>query len=348
MPQNREFYNELPPKHALEISNWQHDLLGQRNPKDLETIAAQVVFFSREARNAPNIERVSPIPISLSEFSDLVKPDSDLSTDIATHEIYKWAVKDKSSIEIWTPSSPPKIEEILEAMYSFRNLNPGSVLVWISGKGKTYPEARINIYQTIKVNGEKYLFMWGIPSQHSDEECLVFNHRLSRYFDGERKFHTVADIEDLRVSPIPVRIPEIARPLTNFWEDQIPQLEVWTGIASGQIIVETIQELIKGKPLLRSKYQKILEARSEEERRQIGAEIEIAVQDEFDIRLRNDGHGPLYSLQADNYITNWRSLLGMSSYVRPQEIVSSSKKEHCGACGRFRKGEELRGECDFK
>lgn len=348
MPQNREFNNELPPEHALEISNWQHDTQGQRNPKDIETIAAQVVFFSREARDAPNVDRVNPIPISLADFSALVKPWSDLSTDIATYEIYKWATKDKPSIEIWTPSSQPRIEEILEAMYSFRNLNPGSTLFWISGKGKTYPEARINIYQTIKVNGEKYLFMWGIPSQHSDEECLVFNQRLSRYFDGDRKFHAIADVEDLRISPIPIRIPESVRSLTNFWEDQIPLPEVWQGITSGQIIVETIQELTKGEPLLRDKYLRILKARSEQERHQIGAEIERAVQDEFNIRLRDDGHGPLYSLQADNYITNWKSLLGMSSYVRPQEILPSSKKEHCGACGRFRKGEELRGECDFK
>ncbi len=169
----------------------------------LEEASRHVVLFSREARNASFEQRVNPVVVSLAEFAKLVKPDSDLTTDIATAKIYFWAknnIPTEKTTQIWLKSSSPTMEEILLQILLLPANNPDSIMFWVSPKGNDYQEARLNLYQVIMVNGRKYLFFWGIPTDHSDENCLVFVQKLC----GSR----FKDAEDLRVNPFALQISE--------------------------------------------------------------------------------------------------------------------------------------------
>ena len=335
MPQNNE-----SPHFGLEIRNWQENPEERKGPADLETIAHQVVCFFREARKAPLQNRINPIAISLKEFSHLVKPNSDLSTNIATTAIYEWAKQDPPSIKIWTETNPPAVEEILEAIYCFRDSNPESIMIWISPKGRVYVEARINVYQTIEVNGSKYLFFWGIPSPHSDEECLEFSHKLLPYIKGEKTLYFTNDVEELRINPLPLWVPA-ARSLTTFLNQQISLPEAWQAIASGQPIIDTLRELPEGKALVLERYEKIINAKTEAERRWVGSDLELAGQRRLNIALRRNAHGALYSSLFSD-IPDFSFLDETGRLPQTTENLGSEKRIHCGGCGRYEKGTEFK------
>lgn len=330
MPQNNE-----SPHRGLALENWQENLVEGKKPKDLDTIAWEVIYFSREARKGPLQNRINPVAVSLEKFYiDLVKTNSDLATDIATAAIYKWAEKDSPSIEIWTKSNPPASEEILEAMYSFRDFCPGSLMAWISPRGNIYTEARINIYQTIKVNGAKYVFFWSIPSQHSDKECLEFSHKLLPYIPENKMNYFTDDVEELRINPLPLTVPNI-NSLTRFLNDKIYFPEVWQAIANGHPIIETLLELPDGRDLVQKRHQMILSAKTEIQRKRVGAELEIAIQERFQIELRGDAHGGLYSSDLSTTLFSGLDILqGNKSLTDNLTEKDETKYEHCGGCGQ--------------
>lgn len=319
------------PHFGLNPENWQRNFAGETSPKNLAKVADDVTRFSREARNTSFENRANPVVTSLLDFSKLVKPESNLSTDIATAIIYDWAKKDSPSIKIWTQNSSPTSEEILEAIYPYRDVNPGSIMIWLSPKGKVYVGARTNIYQTIAVNDEKFLFFWAIPSSHSDEEFLEFNRKLIYYTsDKQRAWTIIKDAEDLRINPIPVQIPQFES-LTAFLDQNISLSEVWKAIASGKIIMDTLSDLARVKPMVAKRYQEIIRAKTELERIIVGASIEQDLQDEFGALL-SDSHGGLYLSLFINPLASG-SFLEMAHSPFQREYTSG-RRFHCGKCGK--------------
>lgn len=332
MPPNNE-----SPLFGLNPENWQKNAQGAIAPKTREEIIRDVIRFSREARDASNKERINPVALSLQEFSKLVKPESDLATDIATTRIYDWARQDVPSIQIWTKSNHPDFLEILEAVRPFCDLNPGSLMVWISPKGQVYPEARVTCYQTMLVNQKSYLFFWGIPTQHTDRQCRGFYGRLAKFSPKRLAVPVTDDPEDLRINPISVNIPGYFS-LTGFLKQQIDlENDIWKNIASGQIINETIKELVKGGQIIsQEQYQRLLSAKTEAEYEEVGAEVEVALMRTLNIILRSDSHGALYSS-----LSYRDPISGLNESISGKNTELSTERVHCGGCGYYQKGEKM-------
>ena len=315
------------PHFGLDI-----DILKTATPAE---ISRHIVLFSREARNDSFVERVNPIAIPLKEFAKLVKPESNLSTDIATNRIYGWAINDiptKRTIRMWLDSLNPTMEEILSLMPPLKEDSPDSVIIWISPKGKVYKEVRINVYQTIIINGEKYLFFWGIPSNHSDEKCLEFAQNLTGF--------KYKDAEDLRINPVAVKFSET---LESLLQRNIELPEVWEAIADGSIIEKTVKELRQGQEIVPEEvYQRMMAAETYWEKVRIGKEIELATRAKFQIELLDNAHGGLYSNISTNQLMGFSILqLGQERFLLTNSEISS-KKTHCGKCKKY--GPFLPGE----
>lgn len=340
MPPN---YENESPHYGLTIQNWQEDLDGKVNPKDPKELTWDTTYFGREARNAPFNERVSPVVIGLSDFAKLVKPESNLSTDIATTKIYQWACKDSPSMKFWTEPSPSP-EEILKELLSFPDFNSGSVMVWISPKGTVYSEARVNLYQTIEVNKTKYLFFLGIPSNHTDEECLKFYHKLTPYAAEKTQILLTNDVEELRINPVALKIFE-TNSLTGFFKDKLFHPEVWEVIANGQAIKDTLQDYERNKSIIDEHYDKIVEAKTENDFRRVGTLIELEMQRMGNYALLSNAHGGLYSSSLFDPNSGINLLLGINRFYQPtnEPKLNTETRVHCGECGRYRKGEKFSG-----
>jgi len=331
MPQNNE-----SPHIGLNTRNWKEGFGG---PITREKITEQSIYFSREARQSPTKERTNPVVVSFSDFTKLVKTESILSTDIATTKIYDWAREQVPAIQIWTSSPTPTTEEVLKELVSLSDFNTGSSMVWISPKGEVYAEARINIYQTIEVNGKKYLFFWGIPTQHTDQQCFGFYRKLTALASEIPEVQITNDAEDLRINPIPLQIPP-DESFTSFFAKQIPLFDVWGSVANGQIIQKTIEEFAVGRPIIWAEYEAIMEAKTEYERRLVGARIENALQRQLAITLCPYAHGDLNS----NFLANpsgINSLFTTGRLLSPLSNETSKERVHCGKCGQYQKGEKM-------
>lgn len=338
MPPN---YESESPHYGLNPQNWQENSQRAVVPKKPEEITRDITYFGREARDASFNERVSPVVISLLEFSKLVKPGSILSTDIATAKIYEWACKDSPAIKFWTNPSPTS-KEILKELLSFPDFNSGSVMVWISPKGTIYKEARVNLYQTIEVNDAKYLFFFGIPSDRSDEECLKFYCKLTPYTTENTNLLLTNDIEELRVSPISLKTHG-TNSLTGFFKDKFHHPEVWKAIASGQVIKDTLQDFEKNKPIVEQHYDEIISVKTESDFRRVGTLIELEMQARGNYALLSNAHGELYSSSLFNPNSGISFLLERNQFYQPKNELTTETRVHCGECGRYHKGEKFSG-----
>ncbi len=328
----------MPQNHEKPVKGLDIDHLKNNSP---ETIRRYAVYFSREARNAPLPHRVNPVVMNGEEFRKLVDPDSELSTSMATTKIYEWFKQDIPAIKLRTKSLRPSPEEILEALVPFVDQNPHSLMVWISAKGEVYQEVRLNIYQTIEVNGEKYLFFWGIPTLHTDQECLKFAKRLEQHSADQAR--TTDDVENLRVNPLSLWIPKETS-LTAFLSGQIDLPEVWKAIANRKIILETIDDLKRGFCLITpERYLRIKMAQTEIEKARIGWELQEAIKATYRIELLSDAHGPLYA-NPDFFLLRQLGLglqVGMERLISPMKGEIMSERVHCGGCGEYKEGEKM-------
>lgn len=307
-----------------------------KETKTPDEIAWDITYFSREAREAPFQQRVNAIVISLAKFEKLVKPESGLSTDLATYAVYQWAKQASPTIKFSMDAKSLAPQEVLEKLLPLVDFNPQSIMIWLSPKGQIYQEARVNIYQTIEVNGQKYIFFWSTPSSHTDKECLTFYQNLLRYAATEAP--PLDDVETLRISPLPIQIPK-AKSLTNFLDEQIPLPEVWKRIASGQIIKDTIGEFFIVRNLVLNEYNQIIGRKTEYENRVIGARLEMAVESRLNIELRSGIHGDLNQNALSELGTNF--LMTTGRLLSEGTNLASTEKVHCGACGEYPKGQKF-------
>lgn len=321
------------PHIGLDLRNY---VEGESKTKSQDEIAWDVAYFSREARKAPFVERTNAIVINLDKFGGLVNPKSNLATDLATSEIYEWAKKIAPSISFSADTPSPSTQDLLNKMLPLVDFNPRSVMVWISPKGEIYQEARINVYQVVEVDGQKYLFFWSAPSSNTDEECLTFSQNLSRFTATEPP--VIEDVEVLRISPLPVQIPQ-GETLTGFLAGQIPLSGVWEQIASGQIIKDTVTEFATVRKLVLSEYGQIISQKNEYQNRVVGARLEMAVKEMLNIELRSGVHGSLNENALSEFGVN--SLMTTGRLFSEGTSLSSREQVHCGACGEYARGQKF-------
>lgn len=321
------------PHIGLDLAKYVENSKETKTPDE---IAWDITYFSREARKAPFQQRANAIVISLDKFEKLVNPESGLSTDLATYSIYQWAKQASPAIKFSIDAKSPAPQEILERMLPLADFNPQSIMVWLSPRGQIYQEARINIYQVIEVNGQKYIFFWSTPSSHTDQECLIFHQNLLRYAATEAP--PLDNAETLRISPLPIKIPK-TKSLTNFLNEQIPLPEVWKGFARGQVIKDTIGEFFIVGNLVLNEYNQIIGRKTEYENRVIGARLEMAVESRLNIELRSGIHGDLNQNALSELGTNFFMTTGR--LLSERNSFSSTEKVHCGACGEYPKGQKF-------
>jgi hypothetical protein len=310
-----------------------------------EEIARHLIYYSREVRNACSAKRTNPVVINEEKLAELADPESNLSTTIATVKIYEWFKKETPAIKIWTKSPTPSSEEILLEMLPFVDFCPGSIMIWISGKGEVYEDARVNLYQAIEVNGEKRLFFWSIPTENSDQECLEAACRLSPHVMGisaNELLGITKDIETLRITPLPIWEPD-TKSLTEFFSEHISLPEVWPQIRSGQILMEAIRELLAGqKGLVTNEvYQRIMAAQTYWEKVMIGSELEIRAMIIFGIELLSHRHGMLHLDALAEQSLGLGIGIGANRFLKTSESVSRGEYFHCGRCksGKVQEGE---------
>jgi hypothetical protein len=308
------------------------------NNKDTKTpdeIAWDVTYFSREARKAPFPKRANAIVISFDKFKKLVKPGSNLSTDLATYEVYQWAKQATPAITLSADSTSPLAQDILEKLLPLVDFNPQSIMIWLSPRGEIYQEARINVYQAVEVNGQKYLFFWSTPSLHTDQECLAFHQNLLPFAAVETD--TFDDVEALRISPISIKIPK-TESLTDFLDGQILLPEVWKEIANGQIIKDTLKEFLIVRGLVLNEYGQIICKKTEYQNRLIGARLEMAVQEKLNIELLSGIHGDLNQNALSEPGINFLMTTGR---LLSEKNLTSTESVHCGACSEYAKGQKF-------
>jgi len=319
------------PHIGLDLSKY---VEWERRTKSPDEIAWDIAYFSREARKAPFAQRINAIVIGLDKFGELVKPESNLATDLATSEVFEWAKQTVPVISFSTDTN--STEDILNKMLPLVDFNPQSIMVWLSPKGEIYQEARINVYQTIEVNGQKYLFFWSMPSSNTDEECLTFYKNLLNY--AAEEVSIAKDTEALRISPLPVQIPP-GETLTDFLDKQIPLPEIWEEIASRKIIKDTITEFAAVRGLVLSEYDRIISRKTEYENLLVGARLEMAVKEMLNIELRSGAHGSLNQNALSELGTN--HLLTTGRLFSEGANLSTRESVHCGACGEYAKGQKF-------
>lgn len=324
---------------AIDIRHW-----GRVNPAD---IGSDIASFALEAGDRPLTERTNPVVLELTAFSKLVRRESRETEDVATKKILAWAETDTPAAEIWTTTSHPSEIEVLNALCDFADLNPGTIMVWVSPpKAGTYTESRIVAYQTIKINGQKYLFFRAVCSEHSTGECLEIAKQLSVFASPGTNPPLISNSGQLRATPLALTIPK-EQTLTGFLSKTISGLpEVWKAIAKGNDLKEKIEALKVAVPIVDGFYDQIRQAESFIDQWEVGRGIEAEIKKMMGFRLRSGPCGGLYS-DLSSPSSGLTGIFGVGISARNYLNVNegSGKFIHnCGVCGKELKRHMIKGD----
>ena len=303
---------------AIDLNNWQD--------KEPATIIRDTACFAVEARKGPAEKRINAGVAKLTEFENLVDESSRNPEDIATLRIFEWAKQDSPSIQIFTRNPLPEDEEILETMADCIDINPQTMVLWLSPPLEGYyKESRLVVYQTISVNGEKHLFFRAICGNHSPVECLSIANQLLE----TPQFFT--DAEQLRATPLLILIEgkeSWIKHLGRF----VKMPEVWQVITEGQDLQEKMKSLSGARPIIRANHQRITDAKTPYERYLVGVTIEQRLQEQLGITLQSSG--PCGILYSDFATQPWAIIIPLEI----NNLFSSEKRakfiKNCGACGK--------------
>lgn len=311
MPQNKE-------RIAIDLNNWR--------TKTREQILQDLASFPIESANLPLEQRVNVVALKITSFERLLSPFSQNPEDIATIKIHKWALKSKPNIEIWTDSQDPSEVEIIKAMESFVDFNPGQITVWISPAEKgIYDGSRIGIYQTILVNNEKYLFFRSLCGNQYVKECadiaiLFLAHSREKIETAE-----LLNPEVLRATPIILDVPN--KSLIKFLGSFIKTPATWEAILKAEDIKMKIKTFKVAYELISDgTFQQIQQANEFYQQVQIGTQLERELQEKLNITLKSGSCGILYSSINTNPLA---PILGISTLNS-----EGGRRKHCGKCGK--------------
>lgn len=311
---------------AIDVSNWQG--------KPSHQIHQDVASFVLEAGDRSLAQRVNPVVLDNSAFGGLIKENSLGAEDMATKRILRWAEKDTPATEIRTQSFPLSETEILDGLRSSVNLSPDTALIWISPPVEgQYREARLVVYQTIRVNNQKYLFFRAICSGHSAEECLDISQRLSPFIPPDENLILPTNIEQLTATPLPLSIPE-NQSLATFFSQFIDLPEVWQTIAEGKDLQEKISALEKTEAIVDSHYQSIGQASNFLDSWVVGTNLERALREKMNFALRS---GPCGGLYSDLSSPSLSGIVGVEISAKNYLGISEGTRKfilNCGACGK--------------
>lgn len=313
-------------RYAISLDNW-----GQKKP---DQIGKDVASFALEAGKRPLEKRVNPVILETSAFGSLTKSESKEAEDIATGRILQWANNDTPAMEIWTEGAAFSEKETLEGLLSFADLNPGTVMIWISPPAaRKYSESRIVIYQTININSQKYLFFRAICSEYSDEECLKIAQELSGFISPGTILSSIGDTKTLRATPLPLSLPK-NKSYTGFFGEFVNLPGVWEAIAKREDIREKIKALAVAEGIVETNYKSITEAKSYLDYWVVGSRIEKLLEEKMNFALRS---GPCGGLYSDLSFSSLAGVFGVEisakNYLKGSE--GTRKFIHnCGACNR--------------
>lgn len=312
-------------RYAINISNWK----GKRPIPVVDDLAS----FGLEAGRTSWEKRINPVVVNLNDFGlGLIKEGSRDPEDIATGRIFQWAKETPPAIKIWTESSSPVNQEILEGMASFADFNPGRLMIWISPPTKgIYKESRIVIYQPIEINGEKYLFLRGLCGGQSAGECLEIASELLP-FTTPGTLNRITDPEQLRATPLSLSLPP-SETYTGFFRQYIDSPEVWRAIAQGEDLREKRRALAVAEEIVRNNYHRIVLAKTPEEQYLVGSAIERQLARGLGYTLQSGPCGRLYSDMSVTSLLNEvlsSGTLGAVSFLKGE---GSKFIHNCGACG---------------
>jgi len=313
-------------RFAIDISRWQG-----KSPRQIQQDFASVAL---EAGNRPLPQRVNAVVLDNSHFGGLIKETSLGPEDLATKRIFQWAERDTPTTEIQTQSFPLSETEILNELRSSTDLPPATAMIWISPPVEgQYQEARLIVYQTIKVNNQKYLFFRAICSEHTAEECLGISQRLSPFISPDENLLLPTDVEQLTATPLPLSIPE-NQSLATFFGQLIDLPEVWQAIAKGEDLKEKISVLEKTAAIVDSHYQSIGQASNFLDAWVVGTSLERALREKMNFALRS---GPCGGLYSDLSSPSVRGILGVEISAKNYLGISEGSRKfihNCGACGK--------------
>lgn len=305
---------------AIDLYKW-----SSKSPTYIREDAAS--FFIESGKRFLE-RRVNPVVIRVADFGKLVKDNVSSPEDEATWRVYQWAKKAEPTAKIWTHSSNPNTEEILDNFLPFSDFNPGRAIIWISPPLEgVYKESRIAIYQTIEVNNEKYLFFRAICEDQNKAECLGSAKKLFSFTDPKEDLTQVLDAEQLRSTPLPLLIPP-TETFSSFFEKIFDMPEVWKSIARGEDIEEKKRALRVVGGIIQENYSKIVGAKSDLQRQLLGVAIEQEIIRRTGYSLQSGACGMLYSdLFSRSILTSFG--------LRSSQIEGRAKFIHnCGVCGK--------------
>lgn len=307
---------------AINLGNWKN--------KEPEAITSDLASFAGEASTESIERRINAGVVGLKKFECLLQQNSQDPEDIATRQIYQWAQQDSPSLRITTCSTSPSDREILESMQDCLDINPQTMVLWLSPPLENhYKESRIIIYQTIEVNGKKFLFFRAICGKQTAKECLaIAEHLLQSSSQAEKTPDTITNPEKLRATPFLFLISG-EESWINYLSRFIDMPAVWKTIANGEDLRNKGKALVIAQNIVDQNYQKIIYARSFEEWT-VGVKIEQALQKGLGITLQSGPCGTLYS----DLNRPWATIIPLGI----NNLFSSEKKakfiKNCGACGK--------------
>ena len=304
---------------AIEIENWRG--------KTPLTIRGDLASFALEARAGKVEKRVNTGAVRFSDFSQLEKSDPLGPEDQATKQIIKWAREDIPSIEIRLSS--PSEEEILLAMSGSTEFNTQTMALWISPpKEGVYNESRFVFYQTLKVNGEKYLFFRALCGPQSSNECLSIAQTLISSSVSDRDYH-IDDPEQLRATPLSFVITGV-EPWTERLSKVIILPEVWRAIENGDDIKLKIEALAAADKIT-DVYSPLISRALRFDHQRLGARIEGSLEKELGIKLTPGACGTLYSSFEPK---TWATVIPLGLKSSSSLEKKSKFIRNCGACGK--------------
>lgn len=322
----------MPPvkeNFAFDLANWRG-----KSPSEIILDSSSGTI---EASAAPLIERVNPVLVKLNLFAKWSDEKSQDPVVVASTRIYQWALENKTrGIEIWLPSKEPTENEILEALKSFPDFNPGDLIVWFSPRDSlVFKEGtRIGIYQVIYVNGEKYLFLRTLCNFDYGPKCTRSAVGLLPFSPIKENSITFSNTETLRATPLPLKVP--GNSLSEFFKHHLHfPPDFWEDLSLGKDIEikikinNTMAQIITPAIL-----EEINQAASFADQLRIGMYLEREFQEQTGRILKGGVCGILYSSVNLGFLS---SILGTSI-----PNYEGGRRKHCGKCGKqgyFTEGE---------